>query len=354
MTDPAPYPIVLEPILKPKVWGGDALSKFGKAIDPAQFIGESWEVADLSTTSVSGGGGGAEHSVIVNGPLAGKTLRDATTLWGTAMLAKAMPSTDGGFPLLVKYLHAREHLSIQVHPSELYATANPEAHLKTESWYILHAEPGAVIYAGFKPGTTEEDLRAAISDSTVPQLMLTHNAAAGQCYSLPSGTVHALGAGVVVAEVQTPSDTTFRVYDWAKEYGREGRELHIKQAIECASFEDPPAPVIADLGLSVHGDPMGGPPKMGAASTCVAQTPYYTIDVVSASCHSQPLNASGDSPLVVMFPRTMGASIASESGAFEEVMVEAGQTTVVPAACAPDAVLRAGPGTEAVIASITA
>ncbi len=351
MNDDKPYPVVLDPILKSKVWGGDTLSQFGKPMTTGKTIGESWELADLDSTSATGGGGEPAHSVIANGPMAGNTIHDAMDAWGNGMLGKSQ-SIGSGFPLLVKYLDAREHLSIQVHPSVAYAETHPDAHLKTESWYILHAEPGAVIYAGFNEGTATNDLQTAIAEGTVPEIMRTFPAVPGECWTLESGTVHALGAGVVVAEVQTPSDTTFRVYDWAKEYGRAGRELHIEQALACASFEDQPPPIGADLGLSAHGDPMGGPPKMGAVRTQVAKTKFYTIEVISASCHSEPLGGDGDSPIVVMFPRTMGASIASESNAFEEVMVEAGQTILIPAACTPDAVLRAGPGTEAVLARI--
>lgn len=345
-----PYPLVLTPILKPKVWGGHALARFRKAVG-SEAIGESWELADLDRTSASGGGGEAAHSVIANGAMAGKTIRDAMDAWGEQMLGKA-ERIGGGFPLLVKYLDAREHLSIQVHPSAAYAHAHPDAHLKTESWYVLEAKPGAVVYAGLKTGVDEAALRSAIENGTVPEIMRAHRAVPGECWTLESGTVHALGAGVVVAEVQTPSDTTFRVYDWAREYGREGRELHIEQAIECASFAPPPEPTKADLGLSVHGDPMGGPPKMGSRTTRVAETEFYTMDAISASCASVDLGGDGASPMVVMFPRTMGASIANESDAFGEVIVEAGQTVLIPAACAADAVLRAGPGTETVVGRV--
>jgi mannose-6-phosphate isomerase len=356
-----PYPLVLEPILKAKVWGGRRLVKYGKHLPTDQPYGESWELADLASTSASGGGGDAAHSIISNGPLKGNTIADSITLWGDAILGDAKLSAEGGFPLLVKYLDAREHLSIQVHPSIDYAKTHPDAHLKTESWMILEAEPDrdgnpALIYKGFKPGVTKGDLESAIESGTVPKLMHTELAIAGQCHTLPSGTVHALGAGVLVAEIQTPSDTTFRVYDWAKEYGRAGRELHIEQALECASFE--PAP-LASTAEAFMADDMATlatmPPKMGSTRDRVAATEFYTIDVISASCASVPLceDATTNSPMVVMIPRTMGASIVSESDAFEEVVIEEGQTVLIPAGCAFDASLRAGPGTEAIVARVS-
>lgn len=357
----SPYPLVLEPIILPKVWGGRRLAEYGKRLPPDQATGESWELADLHSTSASGGGGDSAHSKIVNGELAGKAIAEAINLWGEKMLGGARLSETGGFPLLVKYLDAREHLSIQVHPSPAYAKAHRGAHLKTESWFILDATPDArgnpaVIYKGFNDGVTRADFKRAIREGTVPQIMRTELAIPGQCHTLPSGTVHALGAGVLVAEVQTPSDTTFRVYDWAKEYGRQGRDLHIEQAIECASFEHPPAAISAEAFLA---DDMASlsamPPNVGTTRRRVADTDFYTIDALSASCASVPLLGEGDAggrPLVVMLLKTMGASIVSESGAFGELVLAAGQTVLIPAAIAGDASLRAGPGTEALVAAV--
>ncbi len=213
MTTPGaePYVLTFEPILKEKVWGGRRLGGLGKALPAGAMVGESWEVADLASTSEGGGGGGAARSVIREGALAGRTLHDAMRLWSPWLMA------DGGFPLLVKFLDAREHLSVQVHPSPEYARAHPDAHLKTECWYVMEAVPGSVIYKGVKPGVTRERFEAALRAGRgegVVELLDAVPAIVGECHNLPSGTVHALGAGVLVAEVQTPSDTTFRVYYW--------------------------------------------------------------------------------------------------------------------------------------------
>ena len=234
-----PYVLTFAPILKEKVWGGRRLEGLGKTLPAGVMVGESWEIADLAATSASGGGGDAARSVITNGPLRGKTLHEAMALWGLSLLGTATPSAEGGFPLLVKFLDAREHLSVQVHPSPAYARTHPGAHLKTECWFVLEAEPGSVIYKGVKPGVTRTDFERALRDGQgggVVELLDAVSAVVGECHNLPSGTVHALGAGVLVAEVQTPSDTTFRVYDWAKEYGRSSRELHIEQALACIDF----------------------------------------------------------------------------------------------------------------------
>lgn len=333
----SPHPLVLTPILMPKVWGGQKLAKMGKSLPSSGGIGESWELADLPATAASGGGGQAARSVIASGPLAGRTLHDAATAWGADLLGRTIPTPGGDFPLLVKYLDAREHLSVQVHPSPAYAAAHPEAHLKTESWYILDAEPGAELFVGLKPGVTRDGLARAIEDGTVPSVLRTRPAVVGECHTLPSGTVHALGAGILIAEIQMPSDTTYRLYDWTKEYNRPVRETHIEQALACASFEEPPVARAASGERSV-----------------VAETPAYTVRCLRASCRAVAMNEGGDGsgPLVVMVTRTMGASISSRGGRFEEVMVQKGQTVVIPATLAADAVLRAGPDTEALVASI--
>lgn len=238
-----PYPLLFRPIFKEKVWGGRALESLGKRLPPGN-IGESWELADLDSTSASGGGGSAEHSVIDNGLLAGKPIREAVRQWGTALLGETRLTPTGAFPLLVKFLDAREHLSIQVHPSPEYARVHAGCHLKTECWYILRAQKSnghdPVIFKGLKPGVTRKDLDDAVKAGSIPAVMRSFPAVVGECHNLPSGTIHALGAGVVVAEVQTPSDTTFRVYDWCKEYGRTGREMHVAQTLECTSFDPPP------------------------------------------------------------------------------------------------------------------
>lgn len=237
-----PYPLTFEPILKEKVWGGRRLGRYGKLLRDRATVGESWEIADLASTSPGGGGGGAARSVIRRGPLAGRTLHEAMELWGEGLLGKARPSAEGGFPLLVKFLDASEHLSVQVHPSAAYCREHPGAHLKSEAWVVAEAEAHSVIFKGLAPGVARAELRRAIDASgDVAALLRRHEARPGDCHDVPSGTVHALGAGVLVLEVQTASDTTFRLYDWTAEYRREPRELHVEQALACLE-EGPPPP----------------------------------------------------------------------------------------------------------------
>jgi len=244
-------PLTFDPILKEKVWGGRRLERLGKALAPGANIGESWEIADLASTDPSGGGGGAARSTVASGPLAGRTLADVIAAHGPALLGEAPLTHEGGFPLLIKFLDARENLSVQVHPSEAYARAHPDAHLKHEAWVVIEAEPGAVIYKGLEPGVDADSLAEAVRSGDAASALTALPARPGDVHHLPSGTVHALGAGVLVAEVQTPSDTTFRLFDW----GRSGRTLHIDEALACVGGA-PPAPPAASLDQA----PPGGEP----------------------------------------------------------------------------------------------
>ena len=307
-----PYPLILKPIFFEKVWGGRALETLGKHLPPGVNIGESWELADMGSTSASGAGGGAARSIIENGPLAGRSLADAAAMWGARMTGEFALSPTGGFPLLVKFLDARENLSIQVHPSPAYAAAHAGASLKTECWYILHAEPGAVIYKGLKPGVTPAAIEAHIKDGSVVSDLVAEKAVPGECHNLPSGTIHALGAGVVVAEVQTPSDTTFRVYDW----GRTGRELHVKQAIECIDFANP-APAATRL-------------REGERTARLVTTEFFTLDEHNVQSGDALSIGNGSSPAAVI-ALSGSASIGDLLSDGTRVELRTGQTCVVPA-----------------------
>lgn len=322
-----PYPLLFRPIFKDKVWGGRALEALGKSLPPGN-IGESWELVDLDSTSASGGGGGAEHSIIDNGPLAGKPVREAIRQWGADLLGATKLTPGGAFPLLVKFLDAREHLSIQVHPSPAYARAHKDANLKTECWYILATskvdghEP--VIFKGLKPGVTLAQLDAAVQNETVPEVMQSYPAIVGECHNLPSGTIHALGAGVVVAEVQTPSDTTFRVYDWAKEYGRKGRELHVTQTLACTDLG--PAPALTRL-------------KPGESAARLVTTEFFHVDEWRIPAgETRSLAAQPPRAHAVMILR--GSATLASAGA-DPLALRSGNTLLIPAALLRSASLKA-------------
>jgi mannose-6-phosphate isomerase len=315
-----PYPLLFEPMLFEKVWGGRRLERLGKRLPPGKKIGESWELADLAATSTSGAGGGAARSTIINGPLAGRTIREAMDAAGENILPRAARAADGGFPLLIKFLDAGENLSVQVHPSPAYAAAHPEAHLKTECWYILDAEPGSVIYKGIRPGVSREEFErlARTGDPAIVDAMAAAPAVPGECHNLPSGTVHALGAGVLVAEVQTPSDTTFRLYDW----GRTGRELHIEAALACADFGPPPPAVRLDA------------PGNGAQVT----TEWFTVTHARIDHDGVPAATLAGRAMIVLAGSIEFTGAKPPGG---PTLAPTGQTCFIPARVDPGVLVRA-------------
>ncbi|MEM1012103.1 MAG: type I phosphomannose isomerase catalytic subunit [Planctomycetota bacterium] len=240
MSDHLTQPLAFEPRLVPKMWGSRRLEKLGKTLPADEPIGESWELFDFPPGVVDAGWTSA---AVAGGPLAGKTLHDlmADDATRAAILGQAKPvETPAGpqFPLLIKFLDAGDDLSVQVHPDEAYAAAHADAHLKNECWYVLAHDPAARLLKGLKPGVDRDGFEQAIADGTVESLIEAIPAADGDCHYLPSGTVHALGGGMLVAEVQTPSDTTYRVFDFKRKDPKTGeeRELHVDQALECIDF----------------------------------------------------------------------------------------------------------------------
>ena len=238
------YPYKFKPILVERIWGGTALAQYGKVIPPGRRIGESWEISDRPDA----------QSVVANGPAAGQTLRqliqtlgyDAVvgrvTARGTA--ASATENTRR-FPLLIKLLDARERLSLQVHPpATLAALLGGEP--KTEMWYILDAAADARLIAGLRHGVTRRQFEDAIRQGGAAFQKCFHQfpVHVGEALFVPSGRLHAIGAGLVIAEIQQNSDTTYRVYDWDRVDDKgQPRALHIRESLAAIDFEDfEPAP----------------------------------------------------------------------------------------------------------------
>ncbi len=231
------YPLRFEPVYQARIWGGRRLETLlGRRLPPSQKFGdkfgESWEICDY----------GAEQSIVASGPLAGRTLHELFTARKEELLGRQRPqapvTTVERFPLLLKYLDAADRLSVQVHPDDrLAALLDPPDLGKTEAWAVLAAEPGSLVYAGLKPGATRDKLALAIERGECEEWLHSFQPEPGDCLLLPAGTVHALGAGLLVAEIQQASDTTFRMFDWNRvDSNGNARQLHVEQALEAINF----------------------------------------------------------------------------------------------------------------------
>jgi len=220
------YPLRFNPVYKDYLWGGDRIPKVFNRNEPAGIYAESWEISthpDGSTT-------------IANGPLAGKTLSDLLPEYKTELLGTHVKGDD--FPLLIKLIDARDTLSVQVHPNDDNAAA-VNGDPKTEMWYFLEGDADAQIYCGLKPGIGKEEFLQAMENKTFSDILQSIPAKEGEAVFVPGGTVHAIGAGCLILEIQQNSNTTYRIYDWDR-VGADGkaRDLHIDKALQVINWEN--------------------------------------------------------------------------------------------------------------------
>lgn len=214
------YPLRLRCMPKAAIWGGRRLTAYGKT-STAENIAETWELACRDK----------ENAVIENGPLSGMPLRDYFATYGRGPLGKAVK--DSSFPLLIKLIDARENLSVQVHPDDGYAARVENDKGKTEMWHILEAAPGASIIYGLADGKSADDFRRAVAEGNFAPLLRQVSVKPGDTFFIPSGMVHAIGAGVLLAEIQQNSDLTYRVYDYdRRDATGKTRPLHLEKAMD--------------------------------------------------------------------------------------------------------------------------
>lgn len=218
-----PCPLLFEPRLVPKPWGGRRLAAWGKRLPARAQIGESWELFDDAAGSAK----------VAAGPAKGRTLRALMRLWGAALLGPGARK-DAAFPLMLKLLDARQDLSVQVHPDDKLARARHGARLATgkdEMWVVLEAARGAAVYAGFRPGTERRHYAEALATGKLLKALRRWPVKPGDVLRLPAGRIHAIGRGCVLAEVQQNSDHTYRIWDWGRD-----RPLHLDAAAQALRF----------------------------------------------------------------------------------------------------------------------
>ena len=223
------YPIKFEPILKQRIWGGNALAeKYGKKAGRDDLIGESWELSAVS----------GDISIVANGFLAGNDLQEIIEVYmGDITGEKVYEKYGDEFPLLIKLIEAREVLSVQVHPNDNLAKERHNAYGKTEMWYILEADKDAVIFTGFREPVTRDLYKNALTGNRLPHLLNAEHPVKGDVLYTPAGRIHAIGAGLTLVEIQQTSDITYRIYDWER-MGPQGepRELHIDLAEDAIDY----------------------------------------------------------------------------------------------------------------------
>lgn len=223
------YPLKFEPILKPVIWGGSDICHF-KNIEPLQEgIGESWEISGVN----------GNISRISNGHLAGTSLDELLRRYGERIVGKSLYQKFGNtFPLLIKFIDARDDLSIQVHPDDVLGKKRHNSFGKTEMWYVVKAAPGAYLYSGFKESITPEEYPETVRNNTFTDKLMKYDVKAGDLFYLPAGRVHAIGTGCFIAEIQQTSDITYRIYDFdRKDAAGNSRELHTELAKEAIDFK---------------------------------------------------------------------------------------------------------------------
>ncbi|MBX3423154.1 MAG: class I mannose-6-phosphate isomerase [Pirellulaceae bacterium] len=309
------YPLRCQPKFQNYLWGGRRLAeRLGKKLPDGGVWAESWEIVDHP-----------EHqSIVENGPLAG---------WSLRRLAEGNPGWLLGpgiktLPLLLKYLDCQNVLSVQVHPSDDYALSMQQPDLgKTEAWYVIDSRPGAVLYAGLKSGVSREDLAHAVTAGSVEQCLHQIQPQPGDCVFIPAGTVHALGAGLLVAELQQASNTTFRLFDWNR-VGPDGqpRALHVQQALAVTDFDVGPRQIEVPQPTSQPGRQrlvscdkfiwdrwVGGQvqPIAGDGAFHIVTAPYGGVELIGEAFY-ESLSCGDSAFLPASLPHCM-ASIAPDA-----------------------------------------
>ena len=304
----AAYPLRFREIFKQTVWGGGRLrTLFSKEISPENKTGESWEIADH----------GEDVGVVADGPLADDwDLRKLCERFSVEVLGKKLAEKyRAKFPLLLKFIDANEDLSVQVHPGDEYAGIHENGELgKTEAWYIIEAQPGSRLIRGLRSGTTRDEFRSLLDAGRLEECLHGVVVKPGDVVYLPAGTVHAIGKGIVLAEIQQNSDTTYRVYDWNR-LGLDGRPraLHVDKALDVIDYDASP-----EEGVYHTGD---------AERQTIMKSDYFTAEVISPAHKSISETVSPDRFEILC--AVEGAGKIAWSGG--EMSLRAGVSLLLPA-----------------------
>ena len=301
------YPFTFQPILKKIIWGGSDICPF-KGITPVQEgIGESWELSHVD----------GNFSVVAEGELAGKSLDELIQTYGKQLVGgQVMERFGTRFPLLIKFIDARDNLSIQVHPNDELAKARHNSFGKTEMWYVIKAAPGAALYSGFSKQIDAEEYVERVKNNTFMDVLQRYDVAEGDVFFLPAGRVHAIGAGCFIAEIQQTSNITYRIYDYnRKDANGNTRELHTelaKDAIDYTLYPDYRTHYKAHTNATVE----------------LADCKYFTTNLLDIDVTMTRDFSELDSFVVYI---CMGGSATLQDNKGNKLQIHQGQTVLIPA-----------------------
>ncbi len=300
------YPLKFKPILKERLWGGTKLKDvLGKPIS-SDITGESWELSGVD----------GDISEVANGPLEGKTLKDLIASDGESLLGKSVMDRFGNdFPILIKFIDAKQDLSIQLHPNDELAQERHNSFGKTEMWYIMDADPGANLIVGFNRDVDKEEYVQSLKNDTLLDLLNYEEVTEGDTFFINTGKIHAIGAGVLLAEIQQTSDVTYRVFDFNRK-DKEGnyRELHTELALDAIDYKKKDDFKVAYQNVTDSTNPM-------------VDCPYFKTNFLTLTQDLHKDVTQRDSFTIFMCV-SGAAEITTEAGGAH---IEKGETLLVPA-----------------------
>ena len=302
------YPLKFEDIFKTVVWGGEKIAPFKGVQTEQHNIGESWELSGVK----------GNESVVANGPLAGHTITELACQYKETLLGKKVYETTGTeFPLLIKFIDARDDLSVQVHPDDTLAGARHNGSKgKTEMWYVVQADEGAHLMAGLSRQTTPQEYESKVNDNTVTEILKDYKVREGDTFFIPAGRVHSIGKGCFIAEIQQTSDITYRIYDFGR-LGLDGkpRELHTELAKDAIDYT-----VLDDYRTHY--------PKVTDSENTLVSCKYFTTSLFDLSQSVTKDIASLDSFLIAICIDGQGTIL---DGHGNSIQIRKGETILLPA-----------------------
>ena len=310
------YPLRFEPIYKTTIWGGDKILAL-KGMQPnGENLGESWEISGVQN----------DISVVSDGYLKGTSLNDLIQKYKEIFVGETVYQRYGNqFPLLFKFIDANQDLSVQVHPDDEMARKHRQSNGKTEFWYVIEAEEGASLYAGLSKNCTSDELRTAVESGAVCQLLNKEEVSNGDAYFLPAGRVHAIGAGLLIAEIQQTSDATYRLYDYNRvDANGKPRELHLDKALESIDYK-----VYRNYKTAYNKNRLCKPIKLKECG-------YFTINLITADTFVK-FDYSGLDSFVV-FMCVEGSAVFTSQRKFNG-KISRGETILFPACDLPVALI---------------